>query len=314
MTVAATLLAYAALVAVLAPSVLIRARWVRDAPRLGVVAWQASVFAVLGATVLLALTAVVPVERVSFDLSHLLHACAAQLSRSYALDDGFVVQAASLSLAAATLVRLFWALIAQLWRMRRERSRQRLFIDLLAEAGPDGEHVVDSDVPLAYCVPGGGGRIVLTRGAIAVLSSEQRVAVLAHERAHLDGRHDIVLLGADIAGVAFGFLGFFRTARHQLRGLVEMLADDAAARRSGELPVASALVDLGSRDCPPGTLGATSQLTADRVQRLIHRAPSLPLAQQFALGASALSIAALPWAIAIAPAWSARNGLCIPPR
>lgn len=314
MTVAATLLAYAVVVAVMAPKVLVRARWVRGVPRLGVIAWQASVFAVLGATVLLALTAVVPVERVSFDLSHLLHACATQLSQSYAIDDGAVVQAASLSLAAATLVRLLWALVAQLRRMRRERSRQRLFIDLLAEAGPDGEYVVDSDVPLAYCVPGGGGRIVLTRGAIAVLSSEQRVAVLAHERAHLDGRHDIVLLGADVAGVAFGFLGFFRTARHQLRGLVEMLADDAAARCSGELPVASALAGLGSQECPPGTFGAMSQLTAERIGRLVHRAPSLPVAQQLALGVSALSLALLPWAIAVAPAWSARNGLCLPPR
>jgi Zn-dependent protease with chaperone function len=46
---------------------------------------------------------------------------------------------------------------------------------------------------LLYCVPGRLPTIVVTTGALAVLEPEQLAAVLAHERAHLAGRHHLLL-------------------------------------------------------------------------------------------------------------------------
>ncbi len=57
--------------------------------------------------------------------------------------------------------------------------------------GGDPAVVLDDPRPAAYCVPGRPGTIVLTSGALAVLDPAQLAAVLAHERAHLAGRHHL---------------------------------------------------------------------------------------------------------------------------
>ena len=53
--------------------------------------------------------------------------------------------------------------------------------------------VLDATQPAVYCVPGRPATIVLTTGALAVLGPDQLTAVLAHERAHLAGRHHLLL-------------------------------------------------------------------------------------------------------------------------
>jgi hypothetical protein len=50
--------------------------------------------------------------------------------------------------------------------------------------------------PRRYCVPSLRHRVVLTTGAVAALEPRQLRAVIAHERAHLWGRHDLVIAGA----------------------------------------------------------------------------------------------------------------------
>ena len=57
-----------------------------------------------------------------------------------------------------------------------------------------GVEVLEHDLPLAYCVPGlGANRVVVSAGALGRLSGDEFHAVLAHERAHLAARHDLVL-------------------------------------------------------------------------------------------------------------------------
>ncbi|MEU6537941.1 M56 family metallopeptidase [Streptomyces sp. NPDC047000] len=51
--------------------------------------------------------------------------------------------------------------------------------------------VVDDDVPLAFALPGKPGRIVVSRGMLRCLDDDGRQALLAHERAHLRGRHHV---------------------------------------------------------------------------------------------------------------------------
>lgn len=311
MSVPLALLAYAALVGTAGPAWLRRSRWVRGSPRLGILAWQACTGAVLGSLVLLALAAAVPVGRVSFDLGHLLHACSAVLRGRY----GFTSTAWASVLAGAAAVAVSGLLArALVWHtvaLLRERSRHRLMLDVLGRPDPDGgPRVVEHDVPLAYCVPGQGGRIVVTSAAVAVLDAEQLLAVVAHEQAHLRGRHDLVLFASEVAYAAVPWLPVFRSARQETAGLVEMLADDRAARQVGALPLAAALVGLGTRAAPRSALGATTQLAPERVLRLVRTPYSTSAWRRAGVPVMSAVILLAPWAIAVAPAWTARGGFC----
>lgn len=311
MTVPLALVALALLVATCAPRLLGRGNWSRRSPRLGILAWQGSVLTVLTACVLLALTAVVPVERVSFDVGHILHACPEVLRTRYQVFGGSWVHVTSLSIAAVTFLALTRAVVLTALAVRRGRARQRESLNLLGQQRDrlHGAHIVEHDVPLAYCVPGGGGRVVVTTAAVAALDERQLTAVMAHEHAHLDGRHDIILFGADVAASAFPWSRFFRRARGELRLLIEMVADDEATRRSDRDDLVTALVGLGQSPAPYGAVGANGD-TFQRVERLIDHPPGLPKARRVALIAFTSALTLSPWVIAIVPAWAARSGLC----
>ena len=62
--------------------------------------------------------------------------------------------------------------------------------------------LIDDEHPAVYCLPG-RRRIVMTTGALRCLDARQLEAVLAHERAHLSGRHHLVLTFANALKDAF---------------------------------------------------------------------------------------------------------------
>ena len=141
---------------------------------------------------------------------------------------------------------------------------------------------------------------------MAALNHEQLVAVLAHERAHLQGRHHLVLAVADALQRAFPRVALFQEARSALRRLVEMMADDIAARSSDRLTVATALVRLAERGMTPAVaLGASSESAAGRIRRLVG--PARPLdAKRIAVTALGVGVVlTLPLFFAIAPASAA---------
>lgn len=308
----AVLVAYAVAVAALAPKVLGRAAWARRSPLLGVLAWQAALAGVLGAVALLAVGAVRPTDAFSVDLGHLLHACAERLALPGRLTPAAAASLAALLVAVAATVRLTWVLVTTSLSVRRQRRHQRELLDLLVPGvDDDGASILDADTPLAYCVPGGPGRIVLTTGAARLLTQKQRAAVVAHERAHLQGRHDLLLLLADVTSAAFGFVRVFAAARQELKALVEMLADDAAARATGRRNVAAALVGLGVHQPPAATVGATGCGVADRVDRLLGDEPRVRRTRGSAVLLGAGAVLAGPWLIAAGPVVAATRGLCL---
>lgn len=71
--------------------------------------------------------------------------------------------------------------------------------------GSGGELAVVRDSrPDAYALPGlpgSPGRIVVTTGMLRALDPAERDALLAHERAHLAGRHHFFLAGAELAAL-----------------------------------------------------------------------------------------------------------------
>lgn len=130
--------------------------------------------------------------------------------------------------------------------------------------------VLEADRPAAYCVAGRRGIVVVTSAAMAALDPVTLRAVLAHEAAHLDGRHPLLL--TVVRGLAAAFPGlpgmrWCHTVAREVGRLLEMSADDAAARRHGVASVLSGLLTL-SGAVPSGALGASGQDVVARAERL----------------------------------------------
>jgi Zn-dependent protease with chaperone function len=243
------LAAYGVVVAVLAPRLLVAQAGSGRAPRLGVLGWFVAV-----ATVLLSWLA-----------------AAATLYRS----EHAALRYLAAITAAAILARLAWSVTVGLVASRRRRRRQR---DGLAVLGLRDEHlgvtVVDSPEAMVYCLPGTPETVVVTTGARAVLSPMQLRAVLTHERAHLAGRHAVALAAAYALAKALPWLTLFRRTGEQVAQLLEMCADDVAARRFGSRTVAAALAAMTSRPAPVGAVGATGPQVLARARRLCSEEPA----------------------------------------
>jgi Zn-dependent protease with chaperone function len=237
----------------------------RRAPRAALVAWQAvSLAAVLAA--LSAGPAAIP---------HLTHL---QTRR------GVVFGVA----AAATLLVLGRLLLSGHrigTRLRAARTRHRELVDILAtsdsvpesERSADGIRVLDHATPTAYCLPGRRSRVVLTQGALAALPVAELEAVLAHERAHLRGRHDLLLEYFTVLHHSVPEPVRSPEALREVRLLVEALADRAAVRASGSLATARALMTLAHGQAPAAGLGAGGEGTTAARMRLLAADPLPPL-------------------------------------
>jgi hypothetical protein len=73
---------------------------------------------------------------------------------------------------------------------------------------------------------------------------------------------------ADVLRVGYPWLPAARLARQHVAGLIELAADDAAARRCGRASLAAALAVLGSAPAPEPALAAGGASTAARITRL----------------------------------------------
>lgn len=302
MIIALVLFGYAATVGV--STGLLRRGWVSRAPRLAIALWQLATCTIVLATVLGFLVLTVPVAAGS-GLAGLLHACVMALRASYRTPTSErLVFLAGIGFAATLVIRMAACLAHELWRAARERRRHVDALTLLGQA----EHllgvtILDHPSPTAYCVPGRRRRIVLTTATLAALDDDQLAGVLAHERTHLTGRHDLVLALARALARAFP-LPVFQTAVAELPALVEMLADDAARGPEQRLTLATALVNLatGQDLAPAAALAAASAGVLARVRRLSQPLRPLPRVITAMVGVGAIVVAAAPLAIAVAPA------------
>jgi len=298
------LIGYAITVSTLGSAMLRRAVWPSRSPRLGIATWQALVLSGISAVVLAGSALALPVLPFTTDLADLLQACATSLQSRYATPAGAGLSTAGLMLAAGVLARGAYCLVSGVFVADQTRRRQLNALCLVAHRHRrSGALVLDHPTALAYCRPGRRREIVLTTGALAALSENEIQAVLAHEQAHLNGRHDLVLAAFEAMERAFPGVSMLRYARQEGAMLVEMLADDAAASGHSErLDLATALVHLAAGRAPASTLGAGGDTTVARVQRLLN--PPNPVRRSRA--AAILSVTGmlvlLPGALISAPA------------
>lgn len=161
--------------------------------------------------------------------------------------------------------------------------------------------VLETEQPLAYCVPSlTSPRVVVSQGALDRLAPDELAAVLAHERAHLRARHDLVLEAFSVLHRAFPRWVSSASALREVRMLVELLADRAAARDAGAHPLARALVGLAGAGAPRGGLAAAGSAGAlvDRIDLLA--APTRRF-QAVLVALAAVGVVALPTAFVVAP-------------
>lgn len=204
--------------------------------------------------------------------------------------------------AMALLALLCWVLLAASAAAVIARRRHRVLLTLLGRGDPKvpGALVVDHPAAAAYCVPGLRSRIVVSAGTLDLLDSAELAAVLAHERAHLRARHDLVLLPFSALARAFPRSWLVREAQATVALLVEMLADDQALRHRPARELATALLRVGAWGAGGAPSGALAAVTASdgevsaRVARLLSPAPRLPLATQTLICCFAVVLVATP--------------------
>ena len=152
---------------------------------------------------------------------------------------------------------------ARVLRARREHRRR---LDTIADAfqvgppvmAPGGLQVRLVDYPraVAYCLPGLRPRVVLSSGALTALTTGEVDAVLAHEQAHVRGRHDLVVQPFVAWARTFPFLPPASRAAAAVAVLIEMLADDTALHRCRPEDLCNALRRLADeRSAATGSAG-----------------------------------------------------------
>ena len=304
------LLGIGGLLAVAGPRALARP-WAERAPRLAVAAWALLTVTAVTAVALAGGVLVVPVTALGTDLAELLSACAMAVQAAYTTATPLPLAGAALAVVVP-LWTVAGGVLAGLVPAARERARLRRSLALVAR--PDAALdvlVLDAPEAAVYCMPGRGGQVVITTGALGALSRPELAAVLAHERAHLAGRHHLLVGVAAGLARTFPRVPLFATGLAEVRRLVELLADDAATRRTDRVEVASALVCLAGMRAPAPALAAVGSAGAARVHRLLQSPRPLPLVQRAVAVAVLVLVAAAPLVLAGYPAYAAAaSGLC----
>ncbi|MFI7425737.1 M56 family metallopeptidase [Micromonospora sp. NPDC049836] len=275
----------------LTAQVLATARWTWQAPRVAIVCWQAVGLALglsaMGLPMALGLAAYdLPTGSallaLADDLAHSTLPAGLGVPHLGLVGVGFGIGAVLLT----TTVRSIHGTV-------RAQRRHRELLSLVARRDPTvpGALVLDHPSAAAYCLPGVKPRVVVSAGTLSLLDRAELAAVLTHERAHAQERHDLVLLPFTALCRALPWFRWVRDAHERVALLVEMRADDKARELHADEPLAGALrrfAAAGHRVTPAGALGVGDRDLDVRVQRLMvaDRPPRV-------LGTTALSVATL---------------------
>jgi len=167
-----------------------------------------------------------------------------------------------------------------------------------------------SPVPAIYCVARGSDdqRILATTGALRVLDEQQLAAAVEHERAHVVGHHHAMKALSQAVRSVSRWLGMLRNYPCTVRTLMELHADDVAARHHGSRTVAAALLQIGAAgtsSAPPTAASLGGDDLADRIRRLLNRDANRGggAASVIAIGA-ATALFAVPVLCSLIPAMS----------
>lgn len=249
--VAAVLAVVAVALAIPVPILLAGASWPTAAPARALVLWQAIAlvggFSMIGAFLLAGL-ALLPHDLLGAGIA--------------------------IGLALGLAGHLLGHLGATVFSVARSRSRHRALLDLLTSPDPSRPSTVilDAPTPVAYCLPQGFGSVtVLSQGLLDRLTPDELAAVIAHERAHLTQRHDIVLVAFRAWHSALPWFPIAARAADEVAVLVELLADDTARRTTPDDVLARAIAAVSTAHSTDFVDAGVSiqRPSRDRVSRLV---------------------------------------------
>lgn len=255
MNAAPALMGYAVAIGYVAPQAMLRSSWPHRAPALAASVWHALAVSFAMSVALAAYQLASPTEHLHAGLVGILHSCGVVLSMG--TGDPNTADLMAIALPVAVLLALLLSFAFHVARGRRARSRHRNVLDMVGRhCGQLHATVIEHASPAAYCLPGRRSRIVVSEGAVQLLSTDQLDAVLEHERAHVVGRHHLVFAAAEAFTTVFGRVPLARHAKEQTAILLEMIADDRALRRHSHDVLASAMYEMAAAHAPKGAFAA----------------------------------------------------------
>jgi len=123
----------------------------------------------------------------------------------------------------------------------------------------------DAPSPVACAAPGRPAEILVSSGMRDLLTAPQLQAVIAHEYAHLRLRHGWAMRIAELNALCLPrALRAGRGLKRATSLLIELVADDAAARQAGAAHLANALTRLDQQTDDPGLAVRAERLTLRR--------------------------------------------------
>ncbi|MFE0653644.1 M56 family metallopeptidase [Streptomyces sp. NPDC059534] len=251
----------------LVPWLVARARWAQQVPRLALAVWAACGAVFAGATALMPAQLVLTNESSHRLTDMVLTFHFPAPARLLALD-GRQLLALSLSLAVLSVPTT--SFVRRLVRARRVRTRHAGVLRLVGRYDPAlRATVLDDERPAVYCLPGRSRRVVVSSGAVDTLTPAQLAAALAHERAHITGRHHLLVAAAEAFAAVFPRLPLARHGGSAVPLLLEMAADDRALRRCTRDALATALYALASGRAPRSAFAAGGPSAALRMRRIL---------------------------------------------
>ena len=297
MTTAVWLLVYGGVLTWLAPPLLTRLTRSGVTPHMGIAAWLTAIGAALLAWVgAVALLAVAVVDGMEDSSAVTLCLKLFGLSERAPLPGrlGAVVLIVTAVVVSAVVIGRVGRSVLGLRARSHEHAREARMIGHPTDR--PGVIVVDAHRPAAYCVSGKPNAIVVTTGALDALDRPQLSAVLAHENAHIAGHHHQLLMVLRGLATSLPRLPLFRSGAAAVADLLEMCADDAAARRFGTRPLLAGLLTLaGPQRLPADGLAAAGTAVLARALRLADPAqPRTQWRQRIALGATMVSTVGAP--------------------
>ncbi|MFJ9732451.1 M56 family metallopeptidase [Streptomyces sp. NPDC101171] len=292
-------------VAVPVPRALNRATWPDRTPVLGLWVWQCLVATALLSCVTVLVLGTAAIFRTVRD--HLFGSAPPGVVAAYQPTSAPAWATALVLLTAAGAAWTVAVLAGQLRAVRRARAAARVRLRERAPELPAGLPaargpllVLEEEHADAWWMPGDPSRLVVTTGALRRLTDRQLDAVLAHERGHARARHDWLLHLSAALAVGFPKVPLFTHFCEQTHRLVELDADDTAARQCGHVTTALALIELNQHR-GIRSRASSRRLLDDRVNRLLTPPPTLEPRQRTRIAAAAALAPLLPLLITFAP-------------
>lgn len=255
MTVAVALLFAAVVLGVAGPSYLRPAGRPGVHPALALSAWVVTLLAAAAAAVTAAAVLVLPDPSVPDGMIGIAVVCWRALSEGTDLPWLLLVR---LVVGTALLVLLSRVAVLFTGSLRAERRHRIERVGALraVAAVRDGVWWIPCAEPVAFSIGGGRRGIVVASTGLHGLDPRAVEAVIAHERAHVRGRHHLVIAFARAAAAALPRVPLCRQAPGAVGVLCELAADATAVRRCGPEALTRALQEIAAgQGAPRGTVG-----------------------------------------------------------